>query len=336
MRWGLLARSETDRGLGIQTFAMHENLKPDKTLVVLAKSGFAQHPENYLGCETVEFRVEHGIGVFPEQQIRDWWSDLDAVVSVETFYDWRLIEWAKTDGVKTIVHGNPEFWMATNPQPDTWWWPTEWRLKHLPRGPVVPVPVGDDVPFTAADPEEPGNLRLLHIAGNAMEDRNGTLTCLHAMKRVQTGAQMDIYAQSAIPSTTHLRVRALKPVDDRWTMYKGQHALVMPRRYGGLCLPVNEALASGLMVIMSDCSPNTRWPICPVQSDPSKIVQMQTGPVQTFETHANALANTIKHYAISRQAIHLYQARAQQWAAENRWSVLKQRYYDEIDIACRK
>ena len=29
----------------------------------------------------------------------------------------------------------------------------------------------------------------------------------------------------------------------------------MPRRYGGLCLPMNEALTSGLPVIMSNQSP---------------------------------------------------------------------------------
>ena len=44
--------------------------------------------------------------------------------------------------------------------------------------------------------------------------------------------------------------------DDQWRLYAGFNALIMPRRYGGLCLPMNEALTSGLPVIMSNTSPN--------------------------------------------------------------------------------
>ena len=39
-------------------------------------------------------------------------------------------------------------------------------------------------------------------------------------------------------------------------LYKNFDALILPRRYGGLCLPMNEALMSGLPVIMTDISPN--------------------------------------------------------------------------------
>jgi glycosyltransferase involved in cell wall biosynthesis len=44
--------------------------------------------------------------------------------------------------------------------------------------------------------------------------------------------------------------------DDRAGLYEGLDALILPHRYGGLCLPMNEALTSGLPVIMSNMSPN--------------------------------------------------------------------------------
>jgi glycosyltransferase involved in cell wall biosynthesis len=52
--------------------------------------------------------------------------------------------------------------------------------------------------------------------------------------------------------------------DDQAELYTDFDALILPRRYGGLCLPMNEALLSGLPVIMPDCSPNndvlpTHW-----------------------------------------------------------------------------
>jgi hypothetical protein len=38
--------------------------------------------------------------------------------------------------------------------------------------------------------------------------------------------------------------------------YADFDALILPRRYSGLCLPMNDALMSGLPVIMTDCAPN--------------------------------------------------------------------------------
>lgn len=331
MRWGLIARSETDRGLGIQTLSMYENLNPDKTLVVIVKSGFINHTENYPGAETVELKVEHGLGVLDEQVVRDWWGDLDVVITVETFYDWRLVEWAKADGVKTIIHGNPEFYMRTNPAPDVWWKPTLWRAEHLPPGPVVEVPVPER-PFTAAPPDD-GLLQIMHVAGNAMEDRNGTGTLVNSMRQCPSGISLNIFHQTSVPNSHHMRITTSKAVTDRWDMYKGYHALVMPRRYGGLCLPVLEAMASGLAVFMSDCSPNTMWPIIPLQSDLSKTVRMQTGDVETYEVSMNIVANSLKHHAINRGTLAQAQEKSRQWAETHRWSDLKQNYYDELTNA---
>ena len=39
-------------------------------------------------------------------------------------------------------------------------------------------------------------------------------------------------------------------------LYAGFDPLILPRRYGGLCLPMNEALRSGLPVIMFNVSPS--------------------------------------------------------------------------------
>jgi hypothetical protein len=44
--------------------------------------------------------------------------------------------------------------------------------------------------------------------------------------------------------------------DDRSELYEGFDALIYPRKYGGLALPLPEALASGLPVIMPNVSPN--------------------------------------------------------------------------------
>lgn len=327
MMWGLIARSERDRGLGIQTKAMHDNLHPDKTLVVVnKKSGFESHPEDYPDATTVQHRNEHGVWKLDEETVRDWWKGLDIVVSVETLYDWRMVEWAKADGVKTIVHGNPEFWMATNPQPDVWWWPTTWRDDHVPYGRIVPVPVPTEAHWKyGANPLDGGKLKVTHVAGSgAMEDRNGTSVVRLAERRLGQTIDFTIHDQKTAP------------VVDRFDLYRGNSILVLPRRYGGLCLPTLEAMASGLMVIMPDCSPNRDWPpVVLMQCEPGKIVKMQTGQVQLYDTNSNVLISTLRHLDRNRNLVWEHQRRSAEWAQRNTWTMLKEVYHRELDHAHR-
>jgi len=50
----------------------------------------------------------------------------------------------------------------------------------------------------------------------------------------------------------------MRSLENSCDLYKDFDALILPRKYGGLCLPVNEALMSGLPVIMTDISPNNK------------------------------------------------------------------------------
>lgn len=340
MKWGLIARSETDRGLGIQTLAMYQNLKPDATLIIdVPLSGFASHVENY-GPESWKVTLSPD-GQLPEDVVREWWSDLDVVVSVETLYDWRLVEWGHADGVRTVVHGNPEFWIESNPQPDVWWWPTTWRLDHLPAGKVVPVPVPDErVANVAGDPSQP--LRALHIAGNrAMADRNGSGTILEALRGLDLNITLTAYSQAGHQGYARKQRRQGQfvehgPVEDRWTMYAGHHVLVLPRRYGGLCLPALEAMASGLAVLMPDCDPNFHWPILRLAAVGSRTVQMQTGPVATVEVYPNTVRNELNRLNVDKVRLRSAMEASREWAEANRWSVLASLYHDEIEAAASR
>lgn len=333
MRWGLIARSETDRGIGVQTLAIHDHLHPERTLVVLdQKSGFKSRPQNYPDATIVALKHGPLKNTLDEATVRAWWKGLDVVFTVETFYDWDLINWAKDDGVATVVQGNPEFWMATNPQPDVWTWPTRWRLSHLPDGPVIPVPTVLR-PNTAA-PVDAANLRVLHIAGNrAMGDRNGTDILANAVRRLAPGTRVTLYTQAPVAPMRGVYTRS--PVENRWDMYRDQHALVLPRRYGGLCLPALEAMSCGLAVLMPQCEPNEDWPIYGLQGDTGRTLRMQTGEVETFDTFSNDVANSLKHLTTDRTVLRYHMERARTWAEENTWNRWALTYYDLLDNASR-
>jgi hypothetical protein len=310
---------------------MYQNLKPDKTLVVVVpQSGFKSNVKNYPDATIITLTHEGLI----EEQVRDWWKDLDVVISVETLYDWRIAEWGRSDGVKTIVHGNPEFYVSTKIQPDHWWWPTSWRTDVIPAGPIIPVPVSTPV-NRAADPYS-GSIRLVHIVGNkAMGDRNGTALVQEGAEHCRFDVEISSYSQAGpvgAPQRLGLtQFYDLKPVEDRWTMYDGQHALILPRRYGGLCLPALEAMSSGLAVIMTDCSPNMDWPIIPLESEPSRHLQMQCGIVETFDARANNVGSIMNHLYINRQILADAQEKAWDWAQENTWEKLAPMYFAQLD-----
>jgi glycosyltransferase involved in cell wall biosynthesis len=48
-------------------------------------------------------------------------------------------------------------------------------------------------------------------------------------------------------------------IDNYQDIYHGADALILPRRYGGNCLPLNEAISTGMPVLMPDISPNNQF-----------------------------------------------------------------------------
>jgi glycosyltransferase involved in cell wall biosynthesis len=73
--------------------------------------------------------------------------------------------------------------------------------------------------------------------------------------------------------------------------------MVLPRRYAGLCLPMNEALMSGLPVFMTDISPNnsvlpSEWLV-----ESEKIDKLMTRmTLDVYEANPKRLANCIDKY----------------------------------------
>jgi glycosyltransferase involved in cell wall biosynthesis len=104
-----------------------------------------------------------------------------------------------------------------------------------------------------------GRRRFLHVVGKpAAGDRNGTILLMYAMQRSRADFELVVKSQQSLePIIKDKRTTwDSSAPNDQWRLYAGFDALIMPRRYGGLCLPMNEALTSGLPVIMSDTSPN--------------------------------------------------------------------------------
>lgn len=331
MRLGVIARCE-DRGLGYQSLDACRHLHPERVLLIDPghDKRFVSHWDWYDPWDVTQVRWTSGR--LDEATVCRWLDGLDVVYTAESVYDDRLPRWAAQAGVGVVVHANPEFLSARDAgMPVTWWVATPWRLDHLPaRTRVVPMPT----------PEPPyrhkptGDLRFLHIAGwPAVADRNGTNDVAEAAARI--AAELVIRGQH--PNIIRYRLDRNVTVEagnvtDRWDLYRDADVLVMPRRFGGLCLPVIEALAVGLPVVMSDVSPNEVWPGPRVPAREGQTVATRAGLIPLYDTDPVALAECLNE--LDAEIVGKLHQEAREWAEANSWDALRPLWQDELARAC--
>lgn len=330
MRIGVVARTN-NRGLDIQTNEAARNLDASVLVVDVTNSSGRRFPSDrsrFPGAPIVECRSGWKLN---EQTCRDWLTTVDAVYTAETFYDPRFTDWARSQGVVTVVHANPEFvapeggWAIGNPSER--WSPTCWRNRLMPQPTrVVPFPVALDR-FTQIEPHG-GPCRWLHVGGKqALADRNGTSTLVEALRYLDFPCTVTICTQEqAVPrvqAPKHVEVRFVRSVAHYWELYPGHDALVMPRRYGGLCLPVQEAMASGMAVLMPDIEPNPQtWPVATVSGTFIEQARMPAGeiPIATVNPRDLALAmDRLADPAVRGK----FQSQSRSWASAHSWDALR-------------
>ena len=343
-RVGLIARGD-DRGLGVQTWEVARHLHPDRVLLVDVGSfarGFVFHPERFPGATIVPWSG----GNLDEQVVRGWLDGLDVVYTAETFYDPRVPVWAADAGVATVCHVNPEFdrWAHEPdlPAPTVRWSATPWRLDRQADGTrVVPMPCPTD--RWQPDPPSPrAPLRVLHVAGKqAARDRNGTNVVLEAARWARTDWRVTVTTQQRNlrrgGPTPRGRVTVRRGgVGDYWRLYEGHDLLVMPRRYGGLCLPVIEAAGAGLGIVMTDVAPNREaFPLAAaIPTRPGGgTLRAPGGLIDVANPDARELAAILDRFAGDPQAVVDARDAARQWAVDHSWDVLAPLWRDELAAA---
>jgi glycosyltransferase involved in cell wall biosynthesis len=255
-------------------------MHPDKTMVVDISSlnGNKVFLDRYPGAQVVTGFPNAG-------DIREFLEGLDVVFLAEAAYNFNLYTIAKEMGVRVANQYNYEFFDWVDhpelPMPDMFIAPSMWhydviqrlcerfKVKHS----YLHCPVDrDDLPYNPSLKFD----TFLHVAGrSAAHDRNGTETVIKASKFLKTPAKILIHfqgeqglAHQATHPTDHYQQLAASEGDlnkltiecvdypDYRTVYEKSDVMILPRRYGGNCLPVNEALSKGMPVLMPDISPN--------------------------------------------------------------------------------
>lgn len=361
MRLGLIARADNS-GLGMQTWEFYNHMKPSKTLVVdmSGHNGNKVYPERYPD-NAVWSNGLPNIGT-----INEFLEDLDVVFVAEAPYNYYLYARAKELGVKTAVQYNYEFfdWFMYPhfPTPDMLIAPSKWHYEDVqawaePRGiqhVYLHCPINrHKLPFKKRDSFK----TFLHVAGRAAaHDRNGTMTVIEAAKYLESNAQILLHFQGqqgvghqvthtlddyngviAQNNTKGNIIVRHEEIDNYEDIYKGADALILPRRYGGNCLPLNEAISTGMPVIMPDISPNNQF-IDATWLVPAAIVgQFEPRTViDIYDVHPRALAAKIDEFAAMapEQAL-AHNSIANTLAEQIDWDEMRKQYLDVLEGLCK-
>lgn len=272
MNLAIIARADLT-GLGIQSRNWVRLLKPQR-LVVINSTTFnknQQHMEWYSGYGgyVIDGFIKHN-------EIKSILQGIDVLLTFEIPYSYDLIRAARAKGVKTIIQNNWEFTdylkQPQLPLPDLLvnhsYWHLEEQKKLWPDiTDYCPTPVfiedWDKIMLHNMD-RDSETRRFLHIAGRkTYEDRNGTRDLIESVKLIPKhihNFELIIKSQTAdVPDfdDSRITIDTSSPVDEK-DLYRDFDAVIMPRRYGGACLPMNEALAAGLPVIMPNIDPNNK------------------------------------------------------------------------------
>ena len=344
MRLGIIARSD-NTGLGNQTMELVKMLNPDKILLINSQffNNNKQHPEWYKGYNVIETKK----GMPKTSEIIEFLEGLDVVISCETFYHLELVDLAKKQGIKTILQYNYElFGNLVHPEwtlPDVLLAPSSWNLdavieKFGSKTKVMHLPPPTDQSLFNEAREtnlSKTHKRILHIAGKkAAKDRNGTDSIFEMIKHSKEDYELVIKSQTplnVICRDPRVKIEIGNP-DNRQDMYSGFDAMVLPRRYAGLCLPMNEALMSALPVFMTDISPNNailpdEWLAKSIKIDVFRTKSM----VDVYDVKPERLANIIDEYISNDNKYQIKETAVKIGLDNFSADKLKQRYIDIIN-----
>lgn len=358
MKLGLIARADNS-GLGIQTYEFYRHMQPAKTLVVDIGNlnGNQSFYERYPGATFVRG--------FPNRLAFSAFLDgLDVVFIAESAYANWFYDLARHKGVKTAVQYNFEFfdWMVKGiAKPDLFIAPSRWRYDEVDEW-CKANGVGHTYLHCPVNrqqlkyrPNKKARI-FLHPAGKAAAfDRNGTEIVLAASKYLKSDAKIFVHFQGeqGLAHQATNSINSYKEVlhnhgdpskvqieefdyDDYSLVYKDADVLILPRRYGGNCLPLNEALSCGMPVVMTDMSPNNyllppRWLIPAV-----KVAEFTPRVnVDIYGSDPKALAAKIDElYNMSESAFYFENVTAHKIAQTISWQALKPEYERVLGELC--
>lgn len=343
MRVGTLTFA-TSQGLGILAKSFYDHGIITDVMIVLHSSR-ETHEEwypNHKGfCPGRCWKREGKI-------VTSFVSKMDAMVFFETPFHWELLNYCRQQGIKTCLMPMYECMPRQLPSlPDEYWCPSLLDQQYFPLdSKYLPVPVCVDPKcsclFKVKHKLREKALHFVHNAGHlGLKSRNGTGELLDALPYIESPVKFTIRAQKAPPWNVQDRLKSLKnnvKVDFSLgtvpyeSLYDEGDVFVFPEKFNGLSLPLQEACASGMVVMCGDRFPMNTWlpkePLIPIESYSKNCVSPRCLMFDEAQISPKAIAARIDEYY--GKDISCLSLRGLEWAKANSWEYLKPLYLKEL------
>lgn len=342
----------TEQGLGILAKSFYDAGVLSEVLVVRH-----QHRPN-LGDTWYPKSEQINIKPFNSRMAQLFCSRMDVMLFFETPFDWELITFCRSRGVKTVLMPMYECMPKMLPAyPDMFICPSLLDLQYYDKkqptlygSRFIQVPVDSSIKWRQRTEAKV----FVHNAGHGgLLGRNGYLELMESLRYVKSDAKFIIrrqfaekesYAQKLLGPDRVKIVDGTIPYEDLWI---AGDVFIFPEKFNGLSLPLQEARAAGMLVMATDRFPMNTWLPTKVKTGCST-----QGTVDTKDDELNPLisakgsiqaqisgrCNTFDESVIDPKDIAAkidewygrdiseYSLQGKQWAETMSWEVLKPQY----------
>lgn len=309
----------TEQGLGYLAHSFYDHGVVDEVIVAIHSS--RQTMPWYPGSEHIPIR-----SIASNRLVKEFCREMDLMLFFETPFDWSLIEFCKSVGVKTALMPMFECMPKSHPKADITLCPSLLDKQYYPDGVFIPVPVD----FTWK--ERSTALTFVHNAGHGgLKGRNGTVELLAAMTYVKSPLKLVVRSQSKELSSPDPRIifEGRVPQSD---LYAAGDVFVFPEKFNGLSLPLQEAYASGMLVMATRRFPMDTWlPDEPLIHPFGYRMQEISGrclPFQEAIVEPTEIARTMD--AWYGKDITEFSRKGREWAKQNSWNALRSKYLEVL------
>ena len=265
----------------------------------------------------------------------DWYPDrvknydellekCDEIWFLETPFDWSFIKRAREKGVKTVLFLMYE--CSRNPLPyipDVLVGGSVMEQEHFgPSVTFVNVPRDNAIKWKLRSKAQV----FVHNAGHGgLGGRNGTKELLEAMQYVKSPIKLIIRTQALEFKSDDPRVEIRIGDFPYETLFDEGDAFIYPDKFGGSCLPLQEAHASGMLVIASNRHPSNTWlpiePLIPIQGYKKGRISSE---IDIAIVDPKDIAKTIDDWY--NKDIEKFSLLGRDWGENNSWEKLKPIY----------
>ena len=301
-------------------------LATDQGLGYLAKEFFDNGIVQKVFIKDHSRRKNHYEWYPEEAKVRDSEELLeccDVLLFFETPINWKLIPQAREKGIKTVLM--PMYECTNNPLPyipDLILCPSLLDVKYFKNHNVKFLPVPVDVKWRY---RKSANV-FVHNAGNlGLGGRNGTKEVIEAMRYVKSSVRLIIRAQEPIPWDVDPKIEVKIGQFPKKDMFREGDVFLFPEKFNGLSLPLQEAFASGMLVMAGDRFPINTWlPKSPLIKPSHYTKEKIAVEFDCAQYDPKEIAKKIDSW--QGKSIEKYSLMGMKYNFANSWRALKKRY----------